>query len=238
MFELIDADGTIFVLDKPVNRLGRSGGDIVFPADDQISNLHAEITVSERGLTVRDLGSTNGTFVNGTPIQAAIPVQAGDVIQIGRVALAIEHRADAPTMVVNVSANDQTPGAGATQPTSNTPQTDAPPIPPPLSAPQADLPPYADSVSQSNKKKDRTACVLLEVLPGLVGFLGIGWIYAGELPMGVAILVGGLAFNLFWGILLLLGGIGLCIAPFWIVAVAVSTIMVHKHTVKHPDRFN
>jgi EAL domain-containing protein (putative c-di-GMP-specific phosphodiesterase class I) len=49
-----------------------------------VSREHAELTVVEDGLLLRDLGSTNGTFVNGTRIQEPCTVNHGDLLQFGQ----------------------------------------------------------------------------------------------------------------------------------------------------------
>src|SRR5436309_3376374 len=49
-----------------------------FAADDQLSRQHARIWDDGGRLTIEDLGSSNGTFVNGTRITAPTPLQPGD----------------------------------------------------------------------------------------------------------------------------------------------------------------
>ncbi len=50
-----------------------------------VSREHAELTVVERGLLLRDLGSTNGTYVNGVRIDRPCTVGHGDLLQFGQV---------------------------------------------------------------------------------------------------------------------------------------------------------
>jgi len=49
---------------------------------DDVSRRHAEVFF-ERGFRLRDLGSTNGTFLNGQPVGESSPLSAGDKIEIG-----------------------------------------------------------------------------------------------------------------------------------------------------------
>ncbi|MDD9969199.1 MAG: sigma 54-interacting transcriptional regulator [Myxococcales bacterium] len=64
-------------------RLGRIDGRDCFPLQDtQVSRAHAVLASESSGYTVRDLGSRNGTFVNGSRT-AACPLKPGDVIRIG-----------------------------------------------------------------------------------------------------------------------------------------------------------
>jgi EAL domain-containing protein (putative c-di-GMP-specific phosphodiesterase class I) len=50
-----------------------------------VSREHAELTAVDRGLLLRDLGSTNGTFVNGVRIQQPCTVHHGDLLQFGQI---------------------------------------------------------------------------------------------------------------------------------------------------------
>jgi len=55
--------------------------DIVVP-DRQISRQHARISRTADGVQVEDLGSKNGTHVNGVRIEAPTALQDGDVVQV------------------------------------------------------------------------------------------------------------------------------------------------------------
>lgn len=56
--------------------------------DPTVSRHHAELSLTDAGVHVTDLGSSNGTFVNGTAIDKAIAVN-GDVVTFGRVAFKV-----------------------------------------------------------------------------------------------------------------------------------------------------
>ncbi len=71
---------TRFELSAPVIPIGREGA-LKLP-NPQVSRQHAEIRAVAGGHELRDLGSTNGTFVNGARIQT-YRLNPGDVIQIG-----------------------------------------------------------------------------------------------------------------------------------------------------------
>jgi pSer/pThr/pTyr-binding forkhead associated (FHA) protein len=53
-----------------------------------VSRLHCRLTLDGSGLGVEDLGSTNGTWVNGRKIECA-PLAAGDRLKVGRVEFAV-----------------------------------------------------------------------------------------------------------------------------------------------------
>lgn len=76
------ADGTRVPLTLGRNLLGRSKEcDIRIPCDD-ISRKHCEVVVTHSGIRLDDLGSVNGTFVNGSHVLSS-RLASGDVIQIG-----------------------------------------------------------------------------------------------------------------------------------------------------------
>jgi DNA-binding winged helix-turn-helix (wHTH) protein len=57
-----------------------------------VSRQHARITVAHEAVTVEDLGSTNGTYVNGTRINAATRLAVGDELSLGSEVLAVTRR--------------------------------------------------------------------------------------------------------------------------------------------------
>ncbi|HQZ71892.1 MAG TPA: VWA domain-containing protein [Anaerolineae bacterium] len=67
-------------------QIGRSRGSQLCLAQDQrVSDRHAVIEQSaSRGLSIRDLNSTNGTFVNDARVIGATPLAAGDRVRVGR----------------------------------------------------------------------------------------------------------------------------------------------------------
>jgi EAL domain-containing protein (putative c-di-GMP-specific phosphodiesterase class I) len=74
-----------FDVDSTPFRIGRQPGLSLPLPIAVVSGLHAEILHEHDSLLIRDLGSTNGTFVNGTRIREAVLLRAGDLIQIANV---------------------------------------------------------------------------------------------------------------------------------------------------------
>jgi len=63
--------------------VGRGQSALVVIDDPTVSRRHAELVITAQGGTVRDLGSTNGTFVNGEPVLYA-SLQPGDRVGLGK----------------------------------------------------------------------------------------------------------------------------------------------------------
>lgn len=71
--------------------IGRSaaGADVAV-ADPTVSSRHARIGRSGRQWTIEDLGSTNGTSVNGEPVPGRATIAPGDIVALGNVRLEVE----------------------------------------------------------------------------------------------------------------------------------------------------
>jgi hypothetical protein len=68
---------------------------------ETVSRRHARITLVRGVATIEDLGSTNGTYLNGSPISSATPIESGDEIALGTAVLRIRARDSAsPTVIV------------------------------------------------------------------------------------------------------------------------------------------
>ena len=73
--------------------VGRVAGVDLRVDDDSVSRRHAELETSGGEVVLRDLGSANGTTVNGTPISEDTPLSAGDISQFGVVEMMYENGA-------------------------------------------------------------------------------------------------------------------------------------------------
>ena len=79
--------------------LGRDRGLGVRIDDTTVSRRHARIVIDEKGATIEDLGSKNGTFVSGRAAEGPVPLRDGDEIQVGSVFLTFLAGRDARSTV-------------------------------------------------------------------------------------------------------------------------------------------
>jgi hypothetical protein len=82
--------GPGFALDDEMT-IGRAPGcAVVLPDDTFVSQLHARVFFRGDGYWVEDLGSTNGTLLNGRRVMGSLPLQRGDRLQVGKTVLEVQ----------------------------------------------------------------------------------------------------------------------------------------------------
>jgi pSer/pThr/pTyr-binding forkhead associated (FHA) protein len=83
---------------KPIS-LGRSKACAIVVADDTVSMQHARLLFdrNDQSLTVTDLGSSNGTFLNGARVTTTAQARAGDVLRFGSAEFRVAAGAPAAT---------------------------------------------------------------------------------------------------------------------------------------------
>lgn len=69
--------------------LGRSDETDVVLDDPYASEFHFRLVSAENGMMLHDLGSTNGTYVNGRRVSAPTQLRHGDTIQVGKTVMEI-----------------------------------------------------------------------------------------------------------------------------------------------------
>ena len=85
VLEILDGDRAgevVPVAERPL-RIGRKPGNDLVLADEKTSGVHAEVVLEGDRHVLRDLGSTNGTFLDGKRL-TEIVLTPGDVVTIGR----------------------------------------------------------------------------------------------------------------------------------------------------------
>ena len=84
-------EGQDFELDSAQPTIGRGGqNDIAIRSDEYASARHARFEPRQDGVWVQDLGSTNGTYLNGARLDRPRRLTEGDVVRIGETDLRYE----------------------------------------------------------------------------------------------------------------------------------------------------
>ena len=114
--------GQTFMLDQDSLTVGRDPHNDISISDPQISRQHARIVRRGDQMVIEDVGSTNGTYVNGMRLSGPHTLASGDVIGLGDVVTLTYH---------GMSPSATEPLAGrATIPLERQPRYEAPPAPP------------------------------------------------------------------------------------------------------------
>jgi hypothetical protein len=136
----------IFVEQKPMEgreqsleagaTIGREGCEVNL-MDPEVSRRHAAIRDQGGSLAIEDLGSTNGTYVNGARISVVTVLKEGDEVRLGNTVWAI--RSTAPAGAGATSIGSVPPAAAPQVTAARAVPTDiqVPASPPPAPAPQA-----------------------------------------------------------------------------------------------------
>ena len=87
---LVRESGEALEVPEGLHVLGREPGLPLTIDDKSVSRRHAQIVRGGQELTVSDLGSTNGTYVNGVKVEGEAVLRPGDALQVGTVRLRVE----------------------------------------------------------------------------------------------------------------------------------------------------
>jgi hypothetical protein len=123
--------GTVFPLTADSVVLGREEGVDISLRDPEVSRQHARVSWQAGTYVLEDLGSTNGTFLNGMQITGQRPLRPGDSIGLGQTILVLQPQAGAEPTPVPAPRPAVAPAPA--QPAYTPP----PPPPPPAQAPAA-----------------------------------------------------------------------------------------------------
>ncbi len=151
-FQLVMRSGPVpgeaFPLQNPLITIGRDPASDIMINDAEVSRQHARLTLQSGGYVLEDLGSTNGTFVNGQRLMGPRVLKPGEVISVGEhITLSFEIVGfDSDATVASSSARQQ--------PVAPLPVYQAPAPARPAPQPAASIPgaPELEGPSKSNSK--------------------------------------------------------------------------------------
>ena len=78
--------GSVFRIEKPRVTIGRSNADLTLN-DNEASRQHAVVEIRDLAYTLSDLGSTNGTLLDGEKIEGVVDLQDKSEFQVGSTTL-------------------------------------------------------------------------------------------------------------------------------------------------------
>lgn len=113
-------EGKRIHLTIPVFRIGRGETCHLRPNSERVSREHAEFALKDDVFTVRDLGSRNGTLVNGKPIAELTTLARGDLVTVGPLTFAVAFDGDHSPATPVVAA----PEAASEKPAAASPSND------------------------------------------------------------------------------------------------------------------
>jgi len=100
-------DGQSYPLVNGENIVGRGAGSNIALPHRAVSRRHARINVSPSEMSIEDLGSTNGTFVNGAPVRERIVITPESFLVFGAIGARITPRCNSSTTAsVKISISD------------------------------------------------------------------------------------------------------------------------------------
>lgn len=223
--KLIDNFGVVHNVIDPTTQIG-SGAERTIRLDEpDILDLHAELHLENSEWVLFDLSDGRGIRVNGEVIQTSKPLNDGDIILIGSITLrtSIERQGTEENLSVFRGSGEIDINVATATP-----------------LPRESAKQYSNTVIVTSRPpKDRSNAMLLEILPGIFGFLGFGWIYSGNTNTGIAWLIGYLVWNFIATIIILVtSGCGCFLTlPVNVVLIILSTSSLKTYIKKHPELF-
>lgn len=128
--------GARWTLDKEEFLIGRGTDCDLVIEERQVSRHHARIRRTSAGFVVEDLGSRNGTHVNGVAVVGEVPLQDGDVIQIALALELVFVGTEATVPLADTGERGAAKGRLRMDPQSHRVWVGSVEVEPPLSAPQ------------------------------------------------------------------------------------------------------
>lgn len=173
--------GMVFELSEEVVMMGRDVTNDIVIGDAEMSRQHARLTRTPGGYVIEDLGSTNGTFVNGERLMAPRVLNPGDLVGMGET-VTMTFDAVSPESAATVARPPAEPAKAAPPVQQAAPpvQQAAPPVqqavPHAVAAAPAAGAPAAAPRSRTTLALAIGGCVvLLLICGGILWFMPLDW---------------------------------------------------------------
>jgi predicted component of type VI protein secretion system len=136
--------GKVFPLDAQEISIGRETTNTIVINDVQVSRRHARMDLRGPTYVIQDLGSTNGTFVNGIRISGTLVLTPGDLVTFGEgIAMAFESTSDLNATLLSSMPSQTAVHQPAAAPTPAVPPAPAPVYPGKVPSGPMTVPPAA-----------------------------------------------------------------------------------------------
>jgi hypothetical protein len=173
----------VFELDEESYTIGREAGNEIVIEDPQVSRRHAQLTRQGASYLIEDIGSTNGTYVNGKRVTAPVLLSNGDMIGLADTVVLVV-QAPLVTSGEATVVSDAAYHAPPTQPAFTPPivQQPAPAARQPAYTPPPQyVPPQPDYAAPAKADNRRTiligvGCLALILVVCMIGFVAWSFI--------------------------------------------------------------
>ena len=128
--------GKIYGLGKDEISIGRDPSNDIVINEAEVSRKHARLLIQDKGYMLEDLGSTNGTFINGLRLEAPLQLQPGDMVLLGEnVSMTFELLRSDEASTIAVQPRPALADTPPAQPAYQPPQPERRAAPPPQPQP-------------------------------------------------------------------------------------------------------
>ncbi len=158
--------GATYSLEGDQLVIGRDSSSSIAINDAEVSRKHARLNFQGGKYVIEDLGSTNGTFVNGQRVSAAVVLKSGDVVSLGEQIVLLYEALSSDPGATMISHKAPARTAVAAHPVSA-------PAPAPAAAPQQFATPAAPAARANNMPLFIGLGVLALVCLCVVFFVGV-----------------------------------------------------------------
>jgi pSer/pThr/pTyr-binding forkhead associated (FHA) protein len=184
--------GRVFPLSLQSISLGRDPMSDITLSDPEVSRYHAQLLLTESGYQIQDMGSTNGTFIDGEHLGGQpILLSAGQTIQLGSsVVLVLESVTEDEELEATVADATSSPTEAEPEKREEpavvrSEPEPAPPLPafeppPPVSPPSAPLVAPSDGSGRNGRRRTILIVLIVLLLCCCCAFLVSGYFYWGD----------------------------------------------------------
>jgi len=154
--------GKVYPLEAPEISIGRESSNTIAINDAEVSRKHAKLELRGSAYVIQDLGSTNGTFVNGQRISGIQVLNSGDTVSLGEgIMLQFEAAYDPNATMISSSARAARTAAPMQRPA---PAPAPVPPPPPVYSGQVPAGPVPVAAPPAKKSNAKVIIIIIAVI--------------------------------------------------------------------------